>query len=160
MLAPHDWLRCTNQAEKSASHTDSQCKHHDREKTIPPKEIQDEVDKALTFDPPLERYAILTTAKATVHDHNMALAINNAHRKKGLFIVELFAWSDIEELLDEYPDIAKMLTPVTNAHVVELNQTVTQGLSQLATQIESSTSTMQRMTFDAEIDEAEAYEKR
>ena len=24
MLAPHDWLRCTNQAEKSASHTDSQ----------------------------------------------------------------------------------------------------------------------------------------
>ena len=30
------------------------------------------------------------------------LEINREHRKKGLFIVELLSWADIEDLLDDY----------------------------------------------------------
>jgi hypothetical protein len=98
----------------------AQCKHHEPDKTIAPAEIRDEVDKALSFSPSLELYAILTTAKATVHAHNKVLEINRKHREQKLFIVELFDWGDIEDLLDEYPDIATLLTPVTNAHLVQL----------------------------------------
>lgn len=137
----------------------AQCKHHEPDKTIPPAEIQEEVDKALTFSPPLEFYAILTTAKATVHAHNKVLEINRKHREQELFIVELFDWGDIEDLLDDYPDIAVLLTPVTNAHVVELTEVVTEGIGRLETQIESATTSLLRTAVDAEIDEAESYLK-
>jgi hypothetical protein len=137
----------------------AQCKHHEPDKTIPPKEIQEEVEKALSFSPPLEFYSILTSAKATVHAHNKVLEINQKHRARKLFIVELFDWGDIENLLDEYPDIAASLTPVTNAHVVEFTGVMTEGFSRLETRIESATTTLQRTAFDAEIDEAESYLK-
>ena len=137
----------------------AQCKHHEPDKTIPPAEIQEEVDKALTFSPPLESYAILTTAKATVHAHNKVLEINRKHREQKLFIVELFDWGDIENLLNAYPDIAALLTPVTNAHVLELTEVVTEGIGRLGTQIESATTSLQRSAFDAGIDEAESYLK-
>jgi tetratricopeptide (TPR) repeat protein len=137
----------------------AQCKHHEPDKTIPPAEIQEEVDKALTFSPPLEFYTILTTAKATVHAHNKVLEINQRHREQKLFIVELFDWGDIENLLDEYPDVAALLTPVTNAHVVQLSGVVTEGITRLETRIESATTSLQRTAFDAEIDEAESYLK-
>src|SRR4051812_19659308 len=41
----------------------AQCKLHDYGKTIPPKEIEDEVNKAKGYKPPLNHYAILTTGK-------------------------------------------------------------------------------------------------
>ena len=41
----------------------AQCKLHDYGKTIPPKDIQAEVDKAKNHVPAIEQYTILTTAK-------------------------------------------------------------------------------------------------
>ena len=40
-----------------------QCKHHEAWKTLPPAELQGEVDKALCFPKPLGRFILLTTAK-------------------------------------------------------------------------------------------------
>jgi tetratricopeptide (TPR) repeat protein len=137
----------------------AQCKHHEPDKTIPPAEIQEEVDKALTFSPPLEFYAILTTAKATVHAHNKILEINRKHREQKLFIVELFDWGDIETLIDEYPDIAALLTPITNSHVLQFTEIVASSFERLGTQIETTTTSLQRTAFDAEIDEAEIHLK-
>lgn len=139
----------------SAPFRAAQCKHHEPHKTIPPAEIQEEVNKALAFDPPLQHYTILTSAKSTVQAHNKVLEINRIHREQKLFSVELFDWADIENLLDDYPDVANLLTPVTNAHIVELAG----GINRIQTLIESTTISIQRTAFDAELDEAEGYLK-
>ncbi|WP_422929682.1 hypothetical protein [Singulisphaera sp. PoT] len=51
----------------SAPFRAAQCKHHEPMLTIPPSEIEAEVAKALAFDPPLDRYAIITSGRATTH---------------------------------------------------------------------------------------------
>jgi hypothetical protein len=108
-----------------------QCKHHESDITIPPLEIQEEVDKALKFDPPLEHYTILTTGRVTTHGDKKVLEINREHKEKGLFSVELLSWSDIEDYLDDYPEVVSMLTPVANAQVEELTTVVSQRFDQL-----------------------------
>jgi len=80
----------------------AQCKLHDEWKTIPPKEIRNEVQKAKGFGQKLGRYAILTTAKASRTAHDAVLKINLEHRRQGLYQLELITWGKIESLLDKY----------------------------------------------------------
>ena len=47
----------------------------------------------------------MTTGKVRREVHNLLIAINREHREKKLFIVEVFDWGRIEELLDEYTDV-------------------------------------------------------
>ncbi len=68
------------------------------------KQIDDEIAEAETFNPPLAMYIIATTANrdASVQEH---VRIRNAERRaKGLFGVDVCAWEDIVELLDEHPE--------------------------------------------------------
>src|SRR3989442_14149570 len=53
-----------------------QCKHHESDKTIPPKEIEDEVQKVLGSSLPVREYYILTTARKTIHSQNAVIRIN------------------------------------------------------------------------------------
>jgi len=96
----------------------AQCKLHEDGKTIPPSEIRAEVSKAQTFPIPLDRYAIMTTARATTQAQNALIEINREHRDKGLFAVELITWDRIEDLLDaQYPELRDDLHPAGNAHL-------------------------------------------
>src|SRR4051794_10521934 len=54
----------------------AQCKLHDSGKTIPPKEIQDEVDKAKNHAPSIEHYTILTTGKKSRQADRKVAEIN------------------------------------------------------------------------------------
>jgi len=83
----------------------AQCKLHEEWKTISPTEIMSEVQKAREFRPKLGRYGILTTAKASGAAHDAVLKINQEHRKRGLFQIELMTWGKIENLLDRYDKV-------------------------------------------------------
>ena len=54
---------------------------------------------------PLGVYAICTTARVSTQAQNAILLINQEHRQKGLFTVELFTWDRLDELLEEFTTI-------------------------------------------------------
>ena len=83
----------------------AQCKLHEEGKTTTPKEVKEEVCKAKGFPAPLGRYAILTTGKVGREVHDLIIKINQEHRKKNLFAVQILDWSDIERLLDTYSGV-------------------------------------------------------
>ena len=84
----------------------AQCKLHEEGKLTTRSEMKNEIEKAKGFRPPLDRYVIMTTRKIGKEVHDSLIEINREHRKDNLFIVEVFDWSRIEELLDEYTDIS------------------------------------------------------
>lgn len=83
----------------------AQCKLYDQRDTLPPAEIQAEVNAAKEFPFPLSIYAICTTAKVSTQAQNAILLINQEHRQKRLFAVELFTWDRLDELLEEFTTI-------------------------------------------------------
>ena len=83
----------------------AQCKLHEEGKVTTRTEVEDEIEKAKGFKPPIGRYTIMTTGKVKKEVHDLLIEINREHRKNNLFIVEVFDWGRIEEFLDEYMDI-------------------------------------------------------
>src|SRR6202007_1371956 len=70
-------------------------------------EVDEEVEKAKKFDPPLKTYIIATTAENDVHVTDHANAISASHAQQGLFRVTVFGWSEIVRRLYDYPDLVK-----------------------------------------------------
>ena len=83
----------------------AQCKLHEEGKVATPSEVRDEIEKAKRFKPALGRFVIMTTGKVRKEVHDLLIKINGEHRKNNLFIVQVFDWGRIEELLDEHTDI-------------------------------------------------------
>ena len=83
----------------------AQCKLREEGKRITQTEVENEIEKAREFKPPLDRYVIMTTDKVGKEVHDLLVKINREHREKNLFEVEVFGWSRIEELLDEHADV-------------------------------------------------------
>jgi Flp pilus assembly protein TadD len=98
----------------------AQCKLHGYGKTIPPKEIQDEVDKAKKYRPRLEHYTILTTGRKSKQADKKVADINKLHQQQGLFSVEVLTWDQIEILLDEYPDVRDPIYKTLSGQAVAL----------------------------------------
>jgi hypothetical protein len=86
----------------------AQCRLHDRTKAITIAEIRTAVDAAKLFQPPLDFYVMMTTAKVSTRAQKEVLRINAEHRELGLFKIELKPWDGIEILLDEYPDVREV----------------------------------------------------
>lgn len=68
-------------------------------------ELNSEVEKAVKFQPSLGHLIITTTSAKDAHIELRAREITEENRKKGLFSVSVFGWSDIVEKLSEHPDI-------------------------------------------------------
>lgn len=80
-----------------------QCKHHEASKTLPPRELEIEVEKAKGFPQKLDEFSILTTAKKSTHAQRKGREINREHAAKGLFTLRLLTWDDIERIVNECP---------------------------------------------------------
>ncbi|MES1244343.1 MAG: hypothetical protein ABUT39_22255 [Acidobacteriota bacterium] len=86
-----------------------QCKHHGSgtllkdEKLV--EELQEEVEKAKGFDPPLRRFLFATTARRSVHLDAAARRLTKQHAEDGLFEVDVLAWEDLEDLLNRHPAV-------------------------------------------------------
>jgi tetratricopeptide (TPR) repeat protein len=144
-----------------------QCKHHEANKTIPPSEIEAEVQAALEFDPPIDHFAILTTARASTQAQNAIIRINREHKQKHIkMFVELFYWEKIEDLLDEYPDVKDHLVQVTNSSLraieesqVQLGEMIDRLRGDVISKVDAVVAVTSSNQFDSLIDEAEAYNK-
>jgi tetratricopeptide (TPR) repeat protein len=86
-----------------------QCKHHDVQKTLPPKELEAEVIKARNFPEKLDEFYVLTSAKKSTQAQRKVQSINKDHAAKGLFTVHLLTWDDIERITDHCPSAQEAL---------------------------------------------------
>ena len=68
-------------------------------------EVRDAVDRAASLKLPLGRFVIATTAGKPEGLQRSLFDLNRANRKDGISAIEVLTWDDIEELLDEYPQI-------------------------------------------------------
>ncbi len=68
-------------------------------------EIDEEVEKAKTFVPPISHFIIATTAPSDQKVQAHARAITERHEKIGLFSVSVASWDEISRLLTQYPDL-------------------------------------------------------
>jgi len=68
-------------------------------------EIKDAVDRAASLKLPIGRFVIVTTAAKPEGLQRLLFDLNRANRKDGISAIEVLTWDDIEELLDEYPQI-------------------------------------------------------
>jgi tetratricopeptide (TPR) repeat protein len=87
----------------------AQCKLKEEHKNLPPIDIQEEVDRAKQFAPPLGKYAILTTAKVSTLAQRKVREINQSHKAVGLFEVELLTWERLCSLLQQYSEVQEQV---------------------------------------------------
>lgn len=76
-----------------------QCKHHKPYKTLPPAELQAEVDKALRSPLRIDEYIVATTARRSAATQRRIAELNVAHRERGAFQIRLLTWEDLEEMI-------------------------------------------------------------
>lgn len=65
-----------------------------------------EIQKARTFDPPLQKFILVTDTANDVELQAAARRATQAHAAQGLFSVNVHGWDWIEGLLSQWPDIA------------------------------------------------------
>ncbi len=80
-----------------------QCKHHAPHKTLPPKELEDEVIKAKTFPERIDEYIVFTTAKRGTKAQLKVSQLNVEQSAKQAFKIQLLTWDDIEPLIGRSP---------------------------------------------------------
>lgn len=91
----------------------AQCKLREYHKTLSPAEIDAEVTDALGFEFKIGKYGILTTAKISTQAQRKILEINQRHRARGAFEVELLPWGKLCRLLQQYDDVRKAYFELT-----------------------------------------------
>jgi tetratricopeptide (TPR) repeat protein len=102
-----------------------QCKGKDQgyENPLTATELRDEVQKALSFAPPLSVFTLATTAPNDETIQKLARDITNEHKAKGLFEVRVEGWTNLRQRLTNYPEIVAKyfsdLAPVDMVRRVE-----------------------------------------
>jgi tetratricopeptide (TPR) repeat protein len=122
-----------------------QCKLKEEHKSLPPAEIEAEVNKAKRFQLPLGKYAILTTGKVSVHAQRKVRQLNQIHKAQGLFEIELYAWENICELIQQY-------TEVHEAHYGEIGTGRGFRIEQSVVRVEQNLATLVARSDGDEID--------
>lgn len=70
------------------------------------EELRAEVAKALTFDPPIARFILASTAPRDAKIQAVARVITEEHAASRKFSVQVVSWSDIEDRLGDHPKVA------------------------------------------------------
>lgn len=87
--------------------TGVQCKGKDSDYSgqLTEVELRAEVDKALSFSPPLDVYVVLTTAPNDASIQKVARDITVAHKKLGLFEVRVTGWDTFRHHVASHQDL-------------------------------------------------------
>ncbi|MCP3960403.1 MAG: hypothetical protein GY719_21370 [bacterium] len=67
-------------------------------------QIEEEIRKAESFEPPVSHFIIATTAERDVRSQEFVRELSDRRRAEGKFSVDLFAWDDLQDLLHEGPE--------------------------------------------------------
>lgn len=86
-----------------------QCKGKDNysEKILTKEELENEVEKAKSFEPPISEFIFTTTGPKDQKIEKLARKITNAHLYKNLFSVDVWGWEDIVNKLAEFPELIR-----------------------------------------------------
>jgi tetratricopeptide (TPR) repeat protein len=87
--------------------TGVQCKGKDADYggAVTEKELRQEVEKALTFQPPLDVFVMATTAPNDVEIQRAAREITQEHQKTGRFEVRVHGWDTLRQVITDYSDV-------------------------------------------------------
>jgi tetratricopeptide (TPR) repeat protein len=81
------------------------CDLRDSRADLTVAEIKEAVDRAASLKLPIGRFVIATTAAKPEGLPRSLFDLNRTNRSGGISAIEVLTWEDIEELLDEYPQI-------------------------------------------------------
>jgi tetratricopeptide (TPR) repeat protein len=95
----------TNRVENFFTGVQCKGKARDYAGQLTEAELRAEVDKALTFSPPLDVYIVLTTAPNDAGIQKVAREITIAHKKLGLFEVRVTGWDTFRHHVASHPDL-------------------------------------------------------
>lgn len=86
-----------------------QCKGKDGryKHSVTTDELRAEVQKALTFEPPLSRYILVTSGAADVEVQKEARLITEEHAAEGKFPVQVFSWDHLLTMLKDHKNVAR-----------------------------------------------------
>jgi tetratricopeptide (TPR) repeat protein len=104
----------------STPHRAAQCKRYDPSQPLKSETIERAVDDALGFLPKLNAFALITTAKQATESQQTVKAINLDLQSKGLFLLEYFTWSEVEDLLNQYSAIWREFYPCLQPDGIEV----------------------------------------
>lgn len=90
-----------------------QCKgiNNYSDKSLTEKEVTSEVEKAKSFEPKLSQFIIATTGAKDAKIEKFARKITDEHLKSKLFSVNIWAWNDIKERLEDFPEVKEKCYP-------------------------------------------------
>lgn len=115
-----------------------QCKGKDARfgQALTVRELNDEVEKAKSFDPPLGSFIVATTAKTDANIQAEARRLTLVHRTLGLFDVAVWGWEEVHAGLSEFPNVLRTHYP---QHFPEADESKsTDGLEPDGTSTQSS----------------------
>lgn len=98
----------------------AQCKHHASSKTLPPRELEEEVAKAKGFAHKISEFFLLTTGKRSVATADRLGCINDAHRQQGHFLVTIWYWDDLERIVSRSPRLQQLLAAAPISVVTDM----------------------------------------
>src|SRR5216683_3291547 len=81
------------------------CDLRDSRSDLTVAEIKDAVDRAASLKLPIGRFVIATTAAKPEGLQRSLFDLNRSNRSGTISAIEVLTWDDIEELLDEYPQL-------------------------------------------------------
>lgn len=95
-----------------------QCRLKSEGRTLTEDEVKKEVEKALTFTPPLAEYFIVTTAPDDEKLHRLGLELSiSASKDREIPIkVRIWGWERLEREIRRHPDALKAFDPSRSAH--------------------------------------------
>lgn len=82
-----------------------QCKHKSIGEELTEIEVDHEVEEALKFPAPLKMLYIATTAKNDAKIQKYVMKRDVENRKKGLFGIRVYSWSEISDLLRQHTKV-------------------------------------------------------
>ncbi|HUY28681.1 MAG TPA: hypothetical protein VMV27_14820 [Candidatus Binataceae bacterium] len=81
------------------------CELRESQNALSADEIKDAAERALSLGLPIGRFVIATTAARGQNLRRILYDLNRAQKGNGPGAIEVIAWDDIQELLDEYPQV-------------------------------------------------------
>ena len=81
------------------------CELREVQSALSANDIKDAAERALSLGLPIGRFVIATTAARSASLQRILYDLNRAQKGDGPSAIEVITWDDIQELLDEYPQI-------------------------------------------------------
>jgi hypothetical protein len=111
---PQNGIDIFGRPEQGMQWAGIQCKGKDNysEKCLTEDEVRREVDKAEHFTPKLSQFIVATTGLKDVRLQELARSITEEHLHNGLFPVHIWAWEDIKNSLEDFPQVIAKYYPL------------------------------------------------